>query len=358
MCVQHLKMSNGRLCRRLRHDSPRGREMDIELCICNGVGCSEILVKTSAKLCSASRSLEWFLEPKALSDPAWYYLENETPTGPFSWQRLVDLSKAGLIGPKSLVWRDGTDSWIYFIDAMRAVQPIPPPLQPSSPPDHALLRELPRESAFVKNSSIVDESRHYPPPASSKVDASNARGWLTSPVTPWRRYGARMLDTTIHGILGSILLAFAWYSFAPISADKFFSFIVTPEGAILNIVLTVLFAAIIGGFIVGATGTSVGKAIFGIKILNPNAQAIGIVNGLKREFRVWLAGMGLGIPIITLFTMIAAYQKLKSDGSTTWDRDRNLVLYRPNGPFQYAMNALGVVLVIVVYGAVRALNDM
>ena len=261
-----------------------------------------------------------------MNGPAWYYLENDIPAGPILWQRLVELSKAGLIGPKSLVRNEESNDWIYFSDAMGEVLAAPPP-SPSSPSVH-------RDSI------------------------SDARGWSTTAVAPWRRFGARMFDTTIHGVVGIIVLAYAWYSFAPISADKFFNFISSPAGTVFDPIITGIVAALVGGFVIGSTGSSIGKAIFGVKVVHANLQAIGIGNGLKREIQVWFLGLGLGIPLVTLFTMISAYRKLRDNGTTTWDAGRNHVLYRPDGPFQSAMNVLGIVLAVLVIGTVRVLNGM
>jgi uncharacterized RDD family membrane protein YckC len=164
-----------------------------------------------------------------------------------------------------------------------------------------------------------------------------------------------MLDTTIHGLIGFMLFGFAWYAMAPISADAFFSFIVKPEGLIVNLLLSTLLAALIGGFVVGATGSSIGKAIFGIKVLNARSEVIGITEGFVREFKIWVFGIGMGIPIVALITMAAAFKRLKDDGVTKWDKDRNVVLYRENSTSQKALNVIGFILVGTVMIALKAM---
>ena len=164
-----------------------------------------------------------------------------------------------------------------------------------------------------------------------------------------------MLDTVVHGLIGFFLLGFAWYAIAPISADVFFNFVVTPQGMLVNIILTALLAAVIGGFVVGATSSSVGKALFGIKVLNTREETIGIGQGLLREFKVWLFGLGLGIPIVALVTMSVAYRRLTGRGSTSWDQDRNVVLYRENSTKQKVLNVIGFILVAAVAIAMRAM---
>jgi uncharacterized RDD family membrane protein YckC len=255
--------------------------------------------------------------------PAWYYWNGKATAGPISWRHLVALWRTGKIGQQTPVLNEGADDWIYFLDALER---------------HRTNEAYPTSHSSGGYDFITD-----------------ARGWSTGPVAPWRRYGARMLDTTIHASLGVMVLAFAFYSFLPVSAKRFFQFLDTPGGTIVGFVMSTVLAAIVGGFVVGSTGTSVGKAIFGVRVVSANCQAIGIINGLRREFWVWVVGLGLGIPLVSIFTMIRANKELRNDGTTEWDAGRHLVFYRPDGRFQYVMNALGIILIAAII-AVRILS--
>jgi hypothetical protein len=64
----------------------------------------------------------------------------------------------------------------------------------------------------------------------------------------------------------------------------------------------------------------------GIRITNESGERLGLAIALKRSFSVWIRGWGLGIPIVSLFTLIAAYTTLKRNGVTSWDRDFNCVV--------------------------------
>jgi uncharacterized RDD family membrane protein YckC len=247
--------------------------------------------------------------------PAWYYRNGKATAGPISWRHLVAWWRAGKISQQTPVPSEGTDDWTYFLDSLerrRATE--------SYPASHS-----PEEQDFI----------------------TDAKGWSTGPVAPWRRYGARRLDTTIHAFLSVMVPAFAFVSFAPISAERFFQFLHTPAGMLVSFVIAPVLAGIVGGFVVGSTGTSIGKAIFGVRVVNANCQAIGIIDGLRREFWVWVVGLGLGIPIVSIFTMLRAKKQLRNDGTTVWDAGRNLVFYRPDGRFQYIMNALGILLILI-----------
>jgi len=283
----------------------------------------------------------------------WYYLESDVPTGPFPWPRLLALSKAGIVGPTTLVCIAGGPEWVTLAEASRQRQPeraFPPSVPISAGGESLSAPAVQNSSAIVSPFELVGE----PLAQTTLQDRSE---WLTTPAAPWRRYGARMVDTTVHGYLGAMVIAFAWYAVAPLSAEAFFtSLSQPPTGPLLDIVLTVSIAALVGGLVVGVSGSSLGKAIFGIKVVDRNMHAIGIRRGLNREMHVWFRGMALGIPIVAIFTMLAAFNTLQKEGVSSWDRDKHVVLYRPNGRFQYLMNAVGIALFIILFTLVRGLN--
>jgi len=66
-------------------------------------------------------------------------------------------------------------------------------------------------------------------------------------------------------------------------------------------------------------GTTPGKALLGIKIGDLDGKKISYMTTMKRGFLVWLIGLGAGIPLISIFTMIVAWSRLTSKGTTIWD---------------------------------------
>lgn len=131
-------------------------------------------------------------------------------------------------------------------------------------------------------------------------------------VRPWVRYWARMLDLYLFGLtlgvlaelsgshlldapgseqLGSLLMAFGW---------------VFTEASLLS-----------------TLGTTPGKALLRIRLVPPtNVEGrapYGVA--LTRSLRVWWRGLGAGIPLVTLFTLLAAHRNLKTKGLSSWDID-------------------------------------
>ena len=83
-------------------------------------------------------------------------------------------------------------------------------------------------------------------------------------------------------------------------------------------------------------GTTLGKWLFKIKVrTQPYGEKLSFGNAISRSFSVWLIGLGLGIPIITLITQLVSYSKLKKSGKTSWDEEGGYqVIHDKIGPLQ------------------------
>ncbi len=167
-----------------------------------------------------------------------------------------------------------------------------------------------------------------------------------------------MLDTSFNGTVVFFLFGTAFYAIAPAAADDFFSVFESENARFLDILLTTIFASLLGGLLIGASGLTLGKWIFGIKVTKLNESKLGIGAGLKRDFTVLLKGLGLGIPIVALFTMWSAYGYLNKNKSTTWDEGNFIVWHRPSGTSQYILNVIGILLIFLFVGGLTALGNM
>ena len=186
-------------------------------------------------------------------------------------------------------------------------------------------------------------------PAASQVASSDVpAGWLSTPPTPWRRYAARTLDIVTIGF-GSVYLAFVILrNIAPYTSNNLARSFEGPGGQVLDAVISIFLASIVCGAIIGVSGSSVGKLIFGIMVLDKNNNKIGLSNGIKRDLKVYVRGFGFGIPLVSLVTLIVAFNNLKKNNSTSWDSDDDYqVWHRPSGPGQYVLNTLGIILFFI-----------
>ena len=108
-------------------------------------------------------------------------------------------------------------------------------------------------------------------------------------------YAARMLDISFFGGIAFLLIGVMLYSVAPYSADRFFAIFENPSSIVVDIVLTTILSCVLTGAVIGVSGSSLGKIIFGVKVVtDQNGNKIGIVKGVQRDLMVFLRGLGLG----------------------------------------------------------------
>jgi len=172
-------------------------------------------------------------------------------------------------------------------------------------------------------------------------------GWQDTRPAPWRRYFARVFDTLLFAWTLSFVLSTLLAATAPTAFEVFYG----DDGLLgipaIDMVLTVLMPVPFLALLLGLTGTTPGKWLMGVRVTRRDGSAIGIENALQRELNVYLAGMGLGIPFISLVTLIKSHNRLTTDRVTSWDRGNDwVVTHRPMGPAQVLLGTLGVLAVI------------
>ncbi|MFC6349644.1 MULTISPECIES: RDD family protein [Stenotrophomonas] len=185
-------------------------------------------------------------------------------------------------------------------------------------------------------------------------------GWQQARPAPWRRFFGRTFDTMLFlsvgsGVLASLMVAYFPQAYEAVFAER--------KGMVLGGVLSslMLYAWIIvcGATLLGLTGTTPGKWLFGTRVTYRDGRPIGLWPALRREFSVLLVGQGLGLPLITLVANGFAYATLRSDGVSTWDAmDRWVVTHRPWGAMQAALVAATIVVPMMLVVAWNMLGDV
>jgi uncharacterized RDD family membrane protein YckC len=130
-----------------------------------------------------------------------------------------------------------------------------------------------------------------------------------------------------------------------------------PENRIWGPMVGLLFAIPMTALFIGLTGTSIGKWIFGIKVLNFEGAPIGIGQAFMRELYVFLRGLALGLPFFSLIALFLAYRRLANERITSWDQDLNTrVVHRPVTVQQKALYVFGILLILVLIVFLTSLN--
>jgi len=135
---------------------------------------------------------------------------------------------------------------------------------------------------------------------------------------PWIRYFARLFDINV----GGILIVWIWYKFEPNSYAQVF-------GNLNQYIITILLYIIwlfFESFFISQWGTTPGKVILNTYVYSSNGNKLSYSQALKRSFSVFIKGSGLGIPIVSLFTLINAHDTLKRNGTTSWDEKYDSVV--------------------------------
>lgn len=193
-----------------------------------------------------------------------------------------------------------------------------------------------------------------PPPIPVTKDA-----WTDAKPHPWRRYFARLTDVLVVGSLTWWVFAIVFYVAAPSAAESFFAVFDHSYGRLLDTFLT-LIATIPGtALMVGLTGVSIGKWLFGVKVVRPDGRPIGLTAAFGREAQIWIKGWGLGLPLVSLFTLIGSYRSLEENGRSDWDKpSQRVLLHRPMNALQITLIVLTVPLMIIARIGLLAMSRM
>ena len=184
------------------------------------------------------------------------------------------------------------------------------------------------------------------PPAPPPVPVAKG-AWVDKSPHPWRRYLARMVDIVVIGTVTWALFGIVFGIIAPEAAVAFFAAFDGPAGRLADLMLTLLVTIPGSALMIGLTGVSVGKWLFGVKVVTPAGRPIGVLAALAREVRVWAMGLGLGVPLVSLFTLVGSYQSLSNDRHSAWDKpSRRIVLHRPMNTLQITLMVVSIPLLI------------
>ena len=187
--------------------------------------------------------------------------------------------------------------------------------------------------------------------------------WSETPIRPWRRYFARMLDMVINSFFAVAIIflifsaiAFTCSFFLPEQTKAFFSdensktfemFLNSLPGIVIDTVITAFIAALLTAIIFGITGSTIGKWIFGIKIRDADNNKLNMKTTFKREIDIYIGGLALCIPIVSFFALLAAHSRLTKKGKTCWDEDGNFTVTSHNTNWKQTCFNIGGFLLLV-----------
>ena len=216
----------------------------------------------------------------------WYYKLGPEEKGPVSQEELAGMVHRKEIGPKTLVRGGAVKEW--------------------TPIDE--LEDLKEPLLDVRSEE-------------GKVALEEAREVEEAPkVRPWVRFVGRMFDYCWFGIVLTFVLEMVGLS---LTANPF---------GILLIPFLWVFAE---AMFLSTWGETPGKWLTQTSVRCANGQKLSFRDAIYRSFSVWWIGMGAGIFIVSLVTMIVACVKLSNNRITTWDKSGKFaVRHHTMGPLR------------------------
>jgi hypothetical protein len=228
-----------------------------------------------------SRAVETVSSLKEIPEREWFYHENDATLGPVSESSIHGMILSKKLSPETQIWSTGMQEWI------------------------SAHRIFPAENFGFdepnNDSNTILDARMQP---SASIDSIGQ-------IRPWIRLFARTIDILIFGFLLSLVLAIFVPEFLSLG-DTLISFLI------------LLVFVFVEPIMLSYWGTTIGKKIFSIKLTKIDKSKISYEEALYRCLNVWVKGLGLGIPLVGLFTQIAAYNRLKNKGVTSWDENKFL----------------------------------
>lgn len=169
---------------------------------------------------------------------------------------------------------------------------------------------------------------------------SSIRPFANKYIAPWRRFVARYIDGFIMGAIGFIAFALfpLWLGvkYLPLSEAKIAVTLydALTKNYIFLTIFSVFTSILLNAVLLSATGTTIGKCLFGLRLRDKNEQCLTFLAALHREFMIYVKGMAFGIPIINLFSQGLSYTYLIKSGETSWDKKLNCnVIYKNDDVF-------------------------
>ena len=170
-------------------------------------------------------------------------------------------------------------------------------------------------------------------------------------VHPWRRYFARYTDICFIALFCMIvdnLFPEIFISYNQFVENKHY----------INYLIIGIAIMFINTAFISLTGTTIGKFLFGVRIVNVDNRRLNFLSALYRECLVVVIGLVFYLPFINFVPSYFSYVRLTTTGKTRWDDILNCnVFYRANNIKQKLFCFIGTIfylfLSLVLYAITR-----
>ncbi|GHU27044.1 hypothetical protein AGMMS50256_05870 [Betaproteobacteria bacterium] len=154
----------------------------------------------------------------------------------------------------------------------------------------------------AKNIPIVDKKI----PSIEKIDVIETGAESEEEPCPWKRFFAKFIDQFVYFLFLVFVIVI-------------FKIDLSSINPLLLPIPFVLIIQIVDGVVLHLFGSSIGRLLFNIHVSPPSDGDISLA--IKRSLLCFVRGMGLGIPVVSLFFIAYQHGKLKKNKQTSWDME-------------------------------------
>ena len=138
----------------------------------------------------------------------------------------------------------------------------------------------------------------------------------------WSRFMARFFDLWWQSIVVGFFISLIIAIFSP----RLLELIMESGSSYWFSVLCLPMVWLFDAMIYSIAGNTPGKAILGLKVTTMHDQPLSFRQYVGRNFSLWIGGLALSIPIISLFTLGNQYVQLGKGKPATYDTPHGFIV--------------------------------
>jgi uncharacterized RDD family membrane protein YckC len=235
----------------------------------------------------------------------WYVCDNSSNIeGPFSKKEVHNMFVRGEINDNTHVWSKELGGWKLLTQIKCLI--IGPQVLDEKLNNENLNRVLPPPIAAYDANETTDP-KHYRDKESNNSEIETE----LNQVRPWVRYFAKLTDLFFFGNLFAIILAIV----------SFEGYLALYSSELVAGLIVLFIYNFYEALMLSVWGTTIGKWLFSTYVKDMRGNNLSYAEALARSFRVYVQGLGLGIPIISFITLVMSYNSLTNSefGKSNWD---------------------------------------
>ena len=233
----------------------------------------------------------------------WWYTDGKEKTGPLPLSELLQRLGDDRINLDTLIWQPGWKEWKKVADVEEIRTQV-----------LEVLREQRRRTPPPLPSSSALQSARPVPDVASPTAAARSTEKPFSQIRPWTRFWARLFDIYVFSFIFGLV------------AVLLFPLRISDKGQEM---LFGMFAVFVWAFVepvfLASFGTTLGKWLMKIN-LSVKDGSVTYSRALTRSLKVWWRGLGIGFPLVALFTMAIGAGRLRKNGVASWDREGGFIV--------------------------------